>query len=405
MTTTPPSITGLPAAPDPNDRSTFNARAYPWSAALPTFGTQVSAVADNVKANADEAVTAASAATTQAQAAASSAAVAGAVAWVSGTTYDLGDARYSPLNMQTYRRRVAGAGTTDPSSDLTNWAKASAMFGTADGSVDLLTGASIASASTLNLNAATGNRVHITGSATITAVTLTLGPRTVIFDGVLTLTHHATNNNLPGGANIVTAVGDRAIYESDGVTVYCVSYIKASGSPVISGPRSALVLLATLTPTAAANIDFLNVFSGAYDNYLIIGNGVTFGTTDGLSIRLATAGSADTSSNYVNVPNGDSLNSSVVTTSLTVSSGTTINAAGKGCNFEIEVLNANDSVRFKGLRTKIVWNDSTGTGYIYCTKLMAYIAANAATGIRLIGTNGSNFAATGKICVYGYANT
>ena len=55
MPTTPPSITTLPAAPDPNNRTTFNSLAYPWSAALPTFGTEVSAVATNVKANADEA--------------------------------------------------------------------------------------------------------------------------------------------------------------------------------------------------------------------------------------------------------------------------------------------------------------------------------------------------------------
>ena len=55
MPTAPPSITTLPAAPDPNNRTTFNSLAYPWSAALPTFGTQVSAVATNVKANADEA--------------------------------------------------------------------------------------------------------------------------------------------------------------------------------------------------------------------------------------------------------------------------------------------------------------------------------------------------------------
>ena len=55
MPTAPPSITALPSAPDPNNRSTFNALAYPWSAALPTFGTEVSAVATNVKANADEA--------------------------------------------------------------------------------------------------------------------------------------------------------------------------------------------------------------------------------------------------------------------------------------------------------------------------------------------------------------
>jgi hypothetical protein len=52
------------------------------------------------------------------------AASAGASVWVSGTTYALGDARYSPINVQVYRRIVAGAGTTDPSLDATNWREA-----------------------------------------------------------------------------------------------------------------------------------------------------------------------------------------------------------------------------------------------------------------------------------------
>ena len=65
MPTTPPSITALPSAPDPTNRATFNTLAYPWSAALPTFGTQVSAVATNVKANADEAAGSATSAAAQ----------------------------------------------------------------------------------------------------------------------------------------------------------------------------------------------------------------------------------------------------------------------------------------------------------------------------------------------------
>jgi len=60
-------------------------------------------------------------ATQQAAAAASSALSAGATVWVSGTTYAIGNARYSPLNSQMYRRLTAGAGTTDPSLDTTNW--------------------------------------------------------------------------------------------------------------------------------------------------------------------------------------------------------------------------------------------------------------------------------------------
>jgi len=45
-----------------------------------------------------------------------------ATVWVSGTTYAVGDGRFSPINFQTYRRKTAGAGTTDPSLDPTNWA-------------------------------------------------------------------------------------------------------------------------------------------------------------------------------------------------------------------------------------------------------------------------------------------
>ncbi len=96
-------------------------------------------------------------------------------------------------------------------------------------------GANIASATTINLTTATGNTVHVTGTTSITAVTLGAGMiRNVIFDGVLTLTHHATTNNLPGGANITTAVNDRARYIGDGTTVYCVNYQKADGTAVVA---------------------------------------------------------------------------------------------------------------------------------------------------------------------------
>ena len=41
--------------------------------------------------------------------------------WVSGTTYALGKTVRSPTDHQRYVRVVAGAGTTDPASDATNW--------------------------------------------------------------------------------------------------------------------------------------------------------------------------------------------------------------------------------------------------------------------------------------------
>ena len=97
-------------------------------------------------------------------------------------------------------------------------------------------GADIASATTVNLDSATGNLVHLTGTTTVSAITLASGSeRTVVFDGILTLTHHATTLILPGNANITTATGDRAIFRGDGSgNTRCISYIKADGTAVSS---------------------------------------------------------------------------------------------------------------------------------------------------------------------------
>jgi hypothetical protein len=131
--------------------------------------------------------------------------------------------------------------------------------GTANSTVDLLTGATIASSATVNLNGATGNFVHISGTVTITAVTLTRGPRTVIFDGALTLTHHATNNNLPGGIDITTAAGDRATYWSDGTTVYCTEYVTASGASIM---RASARIVDTTDATKRLAFDVSGVTTG-----------------------------------------------------------------------------------------------------------------------------------------------
>ena len=72
--TTPPAIDALPSPPDPNNRATFNALAYPWSVAQQTLATQANALASNVYANAQEAQTYASVSAAQASIAAVSAA-------------------------------------------------------------------------------------------------------------------------------------------------------------------------------------------------------------------------------------------------------------------------------------------------------------------------------------------
>lgn len=89
---------------------------------------------------------------------------------------------------------------------------------------------------------ADGNYFDVTGTTTITAFTVGAGIAfTVQFDGILTLTHHATNLDLPGEANITTAAGDVAYFFATAANqVQCISYTKASGLPVVS-PSSSVV--------------------------------------------------------------------------------------------------------------------------------------------------------------------
>lgn len=110
--------------------------------------------------------------------------------------------------------------------------------GTMTGLLKFAAGANIASAATVDLSTATGNTTHITGTTGISGWTMTAGQvMDLIFDGVLTLTHHATNNNLPSAANITTEAGDRARYFYDGTTVYCLYYVRKSGIALVkSGP-------------------------------------------------------------------------------------------------------------------------------------------------------------------------
>lgn len=118
--------------PSRTDPTNFSVRADNFLGELPDFATQVNALAteltalgNTVETNKNTAVTAANNAQASAFAATGSANNAatssGAALWVSGTTYSVGNLVYSPITGRTYRRKIAGAGTTDPSADATNW--------------------------------------------------------------------------------------------------------------------------------------------------------------------------------------------------------------------------------------------------------------------------------------------
>lgn len=91
-------------------------------------------------------------------------------------------------------------------------------------------GADVASAAALTLT--DGNFFHISGTTAITSIaTKGIGTLVVLhFEGILTLTHHATNLILPSGENITTAVGDVIILEEYAAGQWHhVSYCRDSG--------------------------------------------------------------------------------------------------------------------------------------------------------------------------------
>lgn len=139
-----PIIPDLPPAPlrnDPEDvfaskASNFVGSMNPWgqtvnavAAAIHGWWTDILAAVPQVLGARDATFSASSEATAAANMAVS---VVGAQEWVSGEEYEIGQSVWSPADLQTYRRRTTGAGTTDPSLDPVNWAAVQASAGGAN---------------------------------------------------------------------------------------------------------------------------------------------------------------------------------------------------------------------------------------------------------------------------------
>lgn len=113
------TITALPLPPSRQDPANFSERADTFMAALPTFATEANSTATAVN---NDAIASNASAVNAAASAAGANASANVSKWISGTTYAEGDVKWSPSNFFSYRRKITGAGTTDPSADPTNWA-------------------------------------------------------------------------------------------------------------------------------------------------------------------------------------------------------------------------------------------------------------------------------------------
>jgi hypothetical protein len=160
-------------------------------------------------------------------------------------------------------------GTLDTNSKQVRWSK----------------GADVASATALTLGT-DGNSFDVTGTTTITSInTLAVGTLSILhFDGILTLTHHATDLILPTGASITTAVGDIAvIYEYASGDWRCVSYTRADGTPLAGGGGGGGGILPSAESTKTGNY---TVVSGDVGTCIILGTGASADSTFTLDVSL-----------------------------------------------------------------------------------------------------------------------
>lgn len=151
--------------------------------------------------------------------------------------------------------------------------------------IDFAKGADIASATTTDIGAATGNCVDVTGTVTITGLgTIQAGTvRLVRFTGALTLTHNATSLILPGSANITTANGDVAGFESLGSGNWkCLFYQRQNGTAISSSfpthSRIEMNVMQASTTTITVGPGNLEV------------NGTAISKTSNTTLTISTAG-------------------------------------------------------------------------------------------------------------------
>lgn len=177
-------------------------------------------------------------------------------------------------------------------------------------------GADVASAATVDLGAATGDLIDITGTTTITAITLSEGQqRTVRFTGSLVLANGASLV-LPGAADITTEAGDFAVFRGYAAgVVRCVifSAVNIGKKVVASTPSSAAI---PLTSGGVSSIAYIDLTVGTWDVW-----GHVAYNKEAATAITALVGSIGTTPNELDIGTGGHFDERLYAPAATISSG------------------------------------------------------------------------------------
>ncbi|MCY0910830.1 hypothetical protein [Massilia antarctica] len=181
-------------------------------------------------------------------------------------------------------------------------------------------------------------------------------------------------------------------------TTRTVTLPNKSGTLAMTDDGGLVFLGEIILGSAAASIDFLNIFSSAYDRYMITGEDlrVVSGTAT-VRLRFAVGGSVDSTTNSYGA---NSYSSTLTLNSTSLYLGDTNNAANGGTYFEFIVHDTN-SVTNTNKRTRMIGLGTATTGSQFHG---AYYRATAAalSGFSIINDGGVNFATGAKVRVYGF---
>ena len=301
-------------------------------------------------------------------------------------------------------------------------------------------GTDIASAATCDIwAAADGNVKHITGGTGISS--FGTAPQAgasmwVVFDGVVAITHGA-NIDIPGGANRTTAAGDALLIYADTTTTMKVLVwtqdnggvmVGDSGSGGAAGlapapaagdagkflsgaatyKQPARVLLATKSPSGAAEVTFTANATGEFDATTYCAYEIEFTVlpaTDGADLQCTFStdggstwktGATDYHwlSNYVSGAGGSVSSGNSAYIQVVDDIG---NAAGRQVNGTIKLMSRGAGVRVTELMSNVVRKNTTGTTVMETTTGY-YDNSTAVTGFRFAMSSGNM---TGVFNFYG----
>jgi hypothetical protein len=217
-------------------------------------------------------------------------------------------------------------------------------------------GEDVATASTVNLDTATGDYVSLTGTTTVTAITLSEGQeRTCHCAAAFTLTNGASLI-LPTGANIITAAGDVFVVRGESSSVVrVVSYMRANGTPLAGGGLTE----GTEQSASGSDVDFTSIPAGT-KRIIVQFVGVSLSGSDAILVQLGDSGGVETSG-YSGA--GSQLAGTVGTSQYTAGFGIRTTANTMAVHGSL-ILSREDSANNTWVASGVLANSDAGTTFI-----------------------------------------